>query len=184
MGYSAYLHPVTEKLLIGVGQDALETGQTLGTQVSLFDISDLSKPTRIDQWRLPGGSSETEHNARAFLHWSAENLFVIPVVTHQLSNPDEDPFVGAVALELNGQSLDERGRISHLKSDPKVTCQRWIEEREDEREVERHHCWPDFDWRGTVQRSLIIDDQIYTLSSIGVQSSDLKSMKPLDFLAF
>ena len=184
MGYSAYLHPVTEKLLIGVGQDALETGQTLGTQVSLFDISDLSKPTRIDQWRLPGGSSETEHNARAFLHWSAENLFVIPVVTHQLANPDEDPFVGAVALELNGRSLDERGRISHLKSDPKVTCQRWIEEREDEKEVERHHCWPDFDWRGTVQRSLIIDDQIYTLSSLGVQSSDLKSMKPLNFLAF
>ncbi len=184
MGYSAYLHPITDKLLLGVGQDALETGRTLGTQVSLFDISDLSKPTRIDQWRLPGGSSETEFNARAFLHWLPENLFVLPVVTHQIATPDDDAFAGAVALELNGQSLDERGRITHLKSHPKLTCQRWIEERDNETEVERQHCWPDFDWRGTIQRSLIIDDQIHTLSSLGLLSSDLKSMKPLSFLPF
>ena len=184
MGYSAYLHPITDKLLLGVGQDALETGQTLGTQVSLFDISDLSKPTRIDQWRLPGGSSETEFNARAFLHWLPEKLFVLPVVTHQIATSNDDAFAGAVALELNGQSLDERGRITHLKSDPKVTCQRWIEERDNETEVERQHCWPDFDWRGTIQRSLIIDDQIHTLSSLGLLSSDLESMKPLSFLPF
>ena len=184
MGYSAYLHPITDKLLIGVGQDALETGRTIGTQVSLFDISDLSQPVRIDQWQLPGGSSETEYNARAFLHWPAEDLFVLPVVTHQIPNPDGKAFAGAVALELNGRALDERGRITHLKSDPKVTCQRWIEERENETEVERQHCWSEYDWRGTIQRSLVIDDQLHTLSSLGVLSSDLKTMKPLSFLAF
>lgn len=184
MGYSAYLHPVTENLVIGVGQDALETGRTTGTQVSLFDISDLSKPVRIDQWQLPGGSSETEYNARAFLHWPAEDLFVLPVVTHQIPNPDGQAFAGAVGLELNRRSLDERGRITHLKSDPQVNCQRWIEERENETEVERQHCWSEFDWRGTIKRALIIDDQIHTLSSLGMLSSDLKTMKPLSFLAF
>jgi len=184
MGYSAYLHPITENLVIGVGQDALETGRTTGTQVSLFDISDLSKPARIDQWQLPGGSSETEYNARAFLHWPAEDLFVLPVATHQIMNPDGQAFAGAVALELNGRSLEERGRITHLKSDPQVNCQRWIEEHENETEVEKQHCWSEFDWRGTIKRALIIDDQIHTVSSLGILSSDLKTMKPLSFLAF
>ena len=43
-GYSAYLHPVGEDLLLGVGQDATEEGRPTGTQLSLFDVSDLRKP--------------------------------------------------------------------------------------------------------------------------------------------
>ena len=46
-GYSAYLHPIGEDLLLGVGQDADENGRPLGTQLSLFDVSDLRKPTRL-----------------------------------------------------------------------------------------------------------------------------------------
>ena len=184
MGYSAYLHPITDNLLLGVGQDASDIGQRLGTQVSLFDISDLSKPIRVDQWQLPGGTSEIEYNARAFLYWPNESLFVLPITTHQIATPDGDAFSGAIALELNGQILGERGRITHLKSDPKVTCQRWLEEREDETEIERQHCWADFDWRGTIRRSLVIDGEIHSLSSLGLLTSDLETLKPLSFLAF
>ena len=43
-GYSAYLHPVGPDLLLGVGQDASERGQRLGTQLSLFDVSDVAAP--------------------------------------------------------------------------------------------------------------------------------------------
>ena len=44
-GYSAYLHPIGEDLLLGVGQDATEEGRPTGTQLSLFDVSDLRSPT-------------------------------------------------------------------------------------------------------------------------------------------
>ncbi len=43
-GYSAYLHPVGEGLLLGVGQDADASGQTQGLQASLFDVSDPAEP--------------------------------------------------------------------------------------------------------------------------------------------
>jgi len=47
LGYSAYLHPISDKLLLGVGQDASAQGRTLGTQLSLFDVSDLrGRPPR------------------------------------------------------------------------------------------------------------------------------------------
>ena len=44
-GYSAYLHPVGDGLLLGVGQDASPQGRPLGTQLSLFDVSDPAHPT-------------------------------------------------------------------------------------------------------------------------------------------
>ena len=58
-GYSAYLHPIGEDLLLGVGQDADDDGRALGTQLSIFDVSDLRKPDaaahRAPRPRLVGG---------------------------------------------------------------------------------------------------------------------------------
>ena len=184
LGYSAYLHPLDDSLLLGVGQDALDTGRTLGTQVSLFDISDLSQPKRIDQWQLAGASSEIEFNARAFLHWRPENLFVLPVVTHRVEDAATEPFVGAIALELKDKTLRERGRVSHLKSVPKVRCDKWFEDNEDDTQTERQHCWVDFDWRGNIQRSLVIGQNIHSLSSLGIMTSDIRTLEPVSFLAF
>ena len=44
LGYSAYLHPVGDGMLLGVGQDATEEGRQLGTQVALFDVSRSREP--------------------------------------------------------------------------------------------------------------------------------------------
>ena len=184
LGYSAYLHPVTETLLLGIGQDAHDDGRTLGPQVSLFDISDLTDPIRIDQWRLVGGHSEIEYNPRAFLHWPSENLFVLPVTTHRVETSESGPYSGAVALELSNRSLTERGRITHLKTPPKVRCEQWVEEREDGNEISTQHCWADIDWRATIQRSVVIQNQIYTLSSLGLLTSNLQTLEPQAFLVF
>src|SRR5215467_1731309 len=59
-GYSAYLHPVGDGRLIGVGQEATVRGRVLGTQVSLFDVSDASRPDLLARYQLNGGRSEAE----------------------------------------------------------------------------------------------------------------------------
>ncbi|MFP3915809.1 MAG: beta-propeller domain-containing protein [Actinomycetota bacterium] len=52
-GYSAYLHPVGESMLLGVGQDAdPETGAVYGLQLSLFDVSDPTDPVRVDTFGM------------------------------------------------------------------------------------------------------------------------------------
>ena len=48
-GFSSYLHPVGNNLLLGIGQEADLDGRTQGLQLSLFDISNSAKPQRIDQ---------------------------------------------------------------------------------------------------------------------------------------
>ena len=80
LGYSAYLHPVGDDLLLGVGQDATEQGRRLGTQLSLFDVSDPRRPERLQQRALaPGSNSAVEWDHRAFLYWPATRLTVVPV---------------------------------------------------------------------------------------------------------
>lgn len=46
-GFSAYLHPVGDDLLLGLGQDARRDGRTLGAQAAVFDLRDLTAPRRL-----------------------------------------------------------------------------------------------------------------------------------------
>jgi hypothetical protein len=48
-GYSGYLHPLGDDLLLGLGIDATDQGQSLGAQAAVFDIGDLRDPQRIAQ---------------------------------------------------------------------------------------------------------------------------------------
>jgi hypothetical protein len=77
-GYSAYLHPIGNDLLLGVGQDVDAAGHLQGTQLSLFDVSDLRHPTRLAQATLGLGWSEAESDHHAFLYWPKTGLAVIP----------------------------------------------------------------------------------------------------------
>ena len=80
-GYSGYLHPIGENLLLGVGQSGPggETtdiapspptrGGQIGVQFSLFDISDPALPRRIDTQTYGGGAAAAEFDPKAFLYW-------------------------------------------------------------------------------------------------------------------
>jgi uncharacterized secreted protein with C-terminal beta-propeller domain len=43
-GYSGYLHPIGDDRLLGLGVAASTSGERLGTQAAVFDISDLTHP--------------------------------------------------------------------------------------------------------------------------------------------
>ena len=93
-GFSSYLHPLGGGLLLGVGQNAdPRTGQPLGLQVSLFDVSDPAEPTRLDQVDLSAGSRNvtfehrafTYHQGRAYIPASPTNdLFAVRVTSEAL----------------------------------------------------------------------------------------------------
>jgi inhibitor of cysteine peptidase len=57
-GYSAYLHPVGEGLVMGVGLDGTETGINGGMKVSLFDVSDPTKPVECGKFTMSGYDSD------------------------------------------------------------------------------------------------------------------------------
>ena len=106
-GYSAYLHPAGDGRLIGVGQDANETGGVLGAQVSLFDTSNPAGATRLAQYFVPNGWSEVEADPHAFLYWAEKGLVVLPM------SGTADGQGGALVLKLDGNTFVENGLLTH-----------------------------------------------------------------------
>jgi uncharacterized secreted protein with C-terminal beta-propeller domain len=111
-GYSAYLHPIGDHRLIGIGQDAGETGRVQGTQVSLFDVSDPANPKRLANATVPSSQSEAEFDHHAFLWWAKTGLTMVPVQSYQ------DGTSGAVGFTVGDDSVKELGRVQHRDRQP------------------------------------------------------------------
>ncbi len=157
LGYSAYLHPISENLLLGVGQDANEAGRTQGTQLSLFDVSDLRSPARRAQASLGSSTSSTaEFDPHAFLYWTPSNLAVIPLSAY---GPNGQTFEGAVGFKVGSASIAEAGRITHPPEQGYTSAP-------------------------PIGRSLVIGDKLYTLSYSGLAANRLDTLTPLSFTAF
>ena len=109
-GYSAYLHPLGDDLLLGVGQDASTAGVTKGTQLSIFDVSDPGSPQRLHRFALGPSYSEAEWDHHAFLYWPRERLVVLPLNRY---GEQGGYFSGAVAFRAKRDGLAQLARVNH-----------------------------------------------------------------------
>jgi hypothetical protein len=157
-GYSAYLDPIDDTHLIGVGQDATAQGQTQGTQVSLFDVSNLAAPVRQAVYDVPFGHSEAEFDPHAFLYWPATGTLVIPMQLSSGAIPAR-PASEAVVLQVREHSIARVGTIIH----PPV---------------------PGLPLGGQIRRSLIIGWSLWTMSDTGLKANALATMTPLGWVPF
>ena len=109
-GFSSYLHPIGNGLVIGVGSDADEqNGQVTGSKVSLFDVSDLDNPQEVATWIGPESWNNIGWDTHAFLWWAEKNLAVIPIQTWG----NGQQWAGVVVLEIGNNSIHEVGRLDH-----------------------------------------------------------------------
>jgi uncharacterized secreted protein with C-terminal beta-propeller domain len=161
-GYSAYLHPVSTTRLIGVGQNADSVGHVLGAQVSLFDVSDLAKPSRLATYALASSVSAAGMDPHAFLYWPANHLVVVPIQEYggfaASDGATQVPQSGALVLRISGTSLTRAGFISPPQSSG---------------------------YGGSsIERSLVIGQTLWTISPGGVQASDLTTLQQQAWLPF
>lgn len=78
-GFSTYLHPIGNGLLLGLGMDAdPKSGRTTGMQLSTFRISDPSAPTQVDRLSLGPAWSPASDDSRAFGYDPVSRLAVLP----------------------------------------------------------------------------------------------------------
>lgn len=71
-GYSSYLHPLTDTLLVGIGKEAGKI------KLSLFDVSNPENPEEISKLLLDEFDSEILTNHHTFLHDAQHQIFFIP----------------------------------------------------------------------------------------------------------
>ena len=154
-GFSSYLHPYSENLLIGVGQDTKTINgrtTTTGLKVSLFDVSNSTKPREVDSLVIgTQSSSEALYNHKAFLFSPKKNLLVVP-----FQNYDERPskqFYGSAVFSITENKISLRGKVSHGETNA---------------------------WESSIRRNVYIGDYLYTLSQKSLQSHDLKTLGTTD----
>ncbi|MFK7919276.1 MAG: beta-propeller domain-containing protein [Ilumatobacter sp.] len=110
-GVSTYLHPISDSLVIGVGQEGTDDGRLTGSKVTLFDVSDPTNPREVDVWTLPNSNSDAEFDHRAFLWWAPTSTAVLPLVSWN------DQFSGAIVLNITADGISEQGRVTHASDE-------------------------------------------------------------------
>lgn len=190
LGYSAYLHPIGDGRLIGVGQDATEEGRTTGTQVALYDVRDPASPQRVAQAVLPQSSSSAEWDHHAFLWWPDTGLVTVPVSAYDAASQFEG-LVG-FGVDADAATITEVGRVSHppvtepgpgrpIPVDPGTGAGSGGVAEPSGPNVD---ILPEFEYTPPIQRALVVGDTLWTLSSEGLAASDLATLGGTAFLPF
>jgi hypothetical protein len=78
-GYSAYLHPLGQHRLLGLGQ--LEDGGYWGAQAGLFNVTDLTHPRQLDVVKFGAGSTALAGTDPRQLTWLPDGRTVLTVVS-------------------------------------------------------------------------------------------------------
>lgn len=103
-GFSSYLHPYAENLLIGIGTAGDENGATGQLKISLFDVGNMQEPKEIsavvfDDRAFSDSAAQYDHHAYLSL---SDGTFAIPVTE---SGPLTDPHSFACVLTVEDGEL-------------------------------------------------------------------------------
>ncbi|HZK22441.1 MAG TPA: beta-propeller domain-containing protein, partial [Oscillospiraceae bacterium] len=111
-GFSSYLHPISSTLLAGIGVDGTETGQNNNLKVSLFDVSDPSKPKEVDKAVFGNGTvsqyadSTAYYDHKAISYDDKENIFYFPLQIHDYiyTSGNNKVTTGIIGLKIDTQN--------------------------------------------------------------------------------
>lgn len=154
-GFSSYIHPLGENHLMTIGQDADDEGRIQGVQLQIFDVSDMSNPTRVHQETISTDEwsswSEAMWNHHAFTYHPEREVLAFPINISNWDRIGGKDFSGLLVYEANAEDgFTSLGRVSHA-------------------DLEGDHRW----WT-TVRRSIFIEDYVYSLSERGLKVNDLR----------
>ena len=198
-GVSTYIHPVDENnlLTIGIagGQDGLGLDWSI-TQVSLFDVSDTSRPTLLDTIPLTpaytdescleimtcGWSwsySEATYEHKAFTYWAPDSLLAVPLSTHRYVY-DQIEVDGRV-YSYSGYQYVSMLKIINVDTQNGTLSNHGDVEHSGFYNEEGLSTW----WSGStsIRRSVFMGDYVYAFSSGGAtvhRIEDLQIMVELE----
>jgi len=177
-GYSDYLHPYGENYLLGIGKEAVPAEEEdfswyQGVKISVFDITDFTDPIEIAKEVIGdrGTESPVLQDHKALLFDEEKNLLVIPIWLAEIDEAkypygDIPPYAygdivwqGAYVFKISPEDIELKGRITHY---------------DDLSQMEGYYYG-----YNSVQRSLYIDNVLYTISEAKIKMNDLDTLNEL-----
>jgi len=175
-GYSDYLHPYDENHIIGIGKETTDAGEFAwyqGVKISLFDVTDVSNPREISKLEIGdrGTDSPVLWDHKAFLFDRSRNLLVMPILEAKVDVTKysekelmwaygEPVYQGAYIFDISiDKGLQLRGRITHMNDNSTL-------------EQGYYYYYSPY----SVERSLYIDDVLYTISGAKIMMNNLENL--------
>lgn len=110
-GYSAYLHPIGDNLLIGIGYEGdSQNADFNSVKVSLFDISDPTNLKELDKLVYLKASTSVRDNPKALIYKADEGILGIPVSTYDDSSEDRLFYI----IQVKDNELTLKHKLTHI----------------------------------------------------------------------
>ncbi|MEA4888289.1 MAG: beta-propeller domain-containing protein [Clostridiaceae bacterium] len=180
-GYSSYLHPYDDNLLLGFGYDVKTEGENaynMGLKVSLFDISNFDSPKELSTIVLGGRGSYADilYNHKSLLFSRSKNLIAFPVTLTGKAGKNEMDYTnptyqGLLILSVGADNqLSLRGSVTHFDklSDPLGQGQTLTE-----KETQAFYGYD------AITRGAYIDDVLYTFSARQIRATGLTDLQAI-----
>ncbi len=179
-GYSGYLHPYDETHIIGIGKETeYEAKEDFawyqGVKISLFDVSDVYNPVEVAKYEIGdrGTDSPVLYDHKALLFDKEKNLLVIPVWVAEIDETKYEEGVpdwaygdyvwqGAYVFDISLNGITLRGQITHMEDGT------------------ANYGYYYYYTSPIVQRSLFIEDVLYTISSMKVKMNNLQNLAEIN----
>jgi uncharacterized secreted protein with C-terminal beta-propeller domain len=153
-GYSAYLHPIGDNHVLGIGMNGDWDGFIEGVAISLFDVSDFSNPKQQDQITLECDYSWSEalwnHHA-IMVH---NNTVAIPAYGYNWDGEHSNTSGLMVATIDTETGLEQIGFVDHGALVDEI----WGETES---------------YMPSMRRSIVMDEILFSISDIGIMVSPL-----------
>lgn len=117
-GFSSYLHPVGEHLVLGVGSDATDEGRITGGKVSLYDTSDPAAPRELDSETYLDLGFMVDSDPKAFAWDPVSKRAFLPYYGNCWDRCISQMANGVLVLTVDGGTITDAGRIGHDESAP------------------------------------------------------------------
>ena len=181
-GYSDYLHPYDVTHLIGIGKETVEAEEGdfawyQGVKISLFDVSDVSRPTELNKIEIGdrGTDSPALSDHKALLFSKEKSLLVLPIL---LAEIDEAQYPNGVPASAYGNFVWQGAYVLDVSLEHDMIVKGVITHMGDNSDLLRSGHY--FESSYAVKRAVYIENVLYTISEKMIKLNDLDTLTELN----
>jgi uncharacterized secreted protein with C-terminal beta-propeller domain len=172
-GFSSYIHPMGNDLLLTIGQDADDAGRVTGVHLQVFDVKDPAHPTRKFHEKVATkgySSSQAQYDHHAFMYDPITKTLAFPISEGDGSHY----FNGLAVYSIDAKKgFKRKGKLDHgALADPVIAqmCK-------DQKQTNNYYCTDQYKMQARhgygITRSMVVDKYILSLSALGLEIHEL-----------
>lgn len=172
-GFSSYIHPMGDDLLLTIGQDADDSGRVTGVHLQVFDVKDPAHPTRKFHEKVATkgySSSQAQYDHHAFMYDPITKTLAFPI-----SEGDGSRYFNGLAVySLDAKKgFKRKGKLDHATLADPVIAQMC----KDQKQHNNYYCTDQYKMQARmgygITRSMVVDKYILSLSALGLEIHEL-----------